>query len=110
MHDVRQFFTRAKASLDRLRSFFGRMSIDDLKENPSDVNQKKMSLERIYQELDTIAATVERLEVMVQALDEKAKMAMGIFKIIQQLELLPLPEIDLAKVFRTNEKGRWTET
>ena len=65
-----------------------------------------MSLERIYQELDTIAATVERLEVMVQALDEKAKMAMGIFKIIQQLELLPLPEIDLAKVFRTNEKGR----
>ena len=67
---------------------------------------KKMSLERIYQELDTIAATVERLEVMVQALDEKAKMAMGIFKIIQQLELLPLPEIDLAKVFRTNEKGR----
>ena len=67
---------------------------------------KKMSLERIYQELDTIAATVERLEVMVQALDEKAKMAMGIFKIIQQLELLPLPEIDLAKVFRKNEKGR----
>ena len=67
---------------------------------------KKMSLERIYQELDTIAATVERLEVIVRALDEKAKMAIGIFKIIQQLELLPLPEIDLAKVFRTNEKGR----
>ena len=45
--------------------------------------------ERIFQELKHILSVVDRLEGILNSLDEKTKMAMKIFKMVQELDLLP---------------------
>ena len=58
-----------------------------------------MSDERIYEELKQILRGVDRLERILNSLEEKTKTAMKVFKMVQELDLLP--EFNVAKGFPT---------
>ena len=55
--------------------------------------------ERIFQELKHILRVVDRLECILNSLEEKTKTAMKVFKMVQELDLLP--EFNMPKGFRT---------
>ena len=48
-----------------------------------------MDEERIFEELQHILRVVDRMETILKDLEERAKMAMQIFKMVQDLDLLP---------------------
>lgn len=56
--------------------------------------------ERIFQELNQIHRVVDRLECILNSLEEKTNMAMKIFKMVQELDLLPGFNVNIPKGFR----------
>ena len=54
--------------------------------------------QQILEELEHILRVVDRMECTLNSLQEKAKVAMRIFKMVQKLDLLP--EFDIQKGFR----------
>ena len=59
-----------------------------------------MNIER---KLEEIRRALERIEAVVSSLDEKAKTAFDVFKIIRGMDLIP--ELNLEKAFRKGSKG-----